>query len=105
MALHDKNGQENKRVLTLICLKMVHADSGLVKRLLARSAQFLSQSEQDTLSDSSREASWVPVLLARTLIRGSLVIFKKDLDVWEFPAQQARASFIFYPESNVKSSD
>lgn len=49
MSLHDKNGQENKRVLTLICLKMVHADPGIVKRLLACSAYFLSQSEQDTV--------------------------------------------------------
>lgn len=56
------------------------------------------------LSDSSGEADWVPVPLAGTLIRGCLVAFKKDLDVWVIPALKTGASFIFYHGCNVKNS-
>lgn len=33
------------------------------------------------------------------------MVFKKDLDVWEFLALQTEASFVFYPENNAKSYD
>lgn len=47
-------------------------------------------------------ACWGPVPLARTFLQGYFVVFKKDLDIWEFPALQTGANFIFYLESILK---